>query len=171
MVNKLAIEGGIAVRGNPMPARGLIGSEEKNAVMDLFDEAIRSGNAIGYGGSAEKQYEKDFVEFMGGGFADGVNSGTNAVFAALGGLQLDALSEVIVPPLTDPGGIMPVLFAGCVPIIADADARSYNVCAEAIAPIITDRTKAIIVAHIAGEPADMDPIMILAKKHGQDQHT
>ena len=94
--SKLAIEGGSPVRSEPMPNRALIGQEEKAAAIKLFDEAIASGNAFGYGGSHEQQYEKDFVDFMGGGFADGVNSGTNAVFCALGGLQLDALSEVIV---------------------------------------------------------------------------
>jgi len=162
---KLAIDDGPAVRSEPMPARGLIGPEEKAAAMKLFDEAIASGDAFGYGGVAEGQYEKDFAELMGGGFADGVNSGTNALFCALGALQLDALSEVIVPPITDPGGVMPVVLVGCVPVVADADPRSYNTSAEQIEPMITERTRAVIVAHIAGEPADMDPIMALAKKH------
>lgn len=162
---KLAIEGGIPIRSKPMPARGLITEKEKAAAMAVFDEAIATGNAFGYGGKYELQYEKDFVDFMGAGFADGVNSGTNAVFCALGGLQLDAMSEVIVPPITDPGGVMPVLFVGCVPVFADADPQSYNTNAEQIEKCITERTKAILVAHIAGEPVDMDPIMALAKKH------
>ncbi|MBN1352698.1 DegT/DnrJ/EryC1/StrS family aminotransferase [candidate division KSB1 bacterium] len=161
---KLAIEGGTPVRTQPMPPRALIGEEEKAAVMKMFDEAIQTGNAFGYGGTYEQQYEKDFVDFMGGGFADAVNSGTNAVFCALGGLQLDAFSEVIIPPITDPGGVMPVIFAGCVPVMADADPRSFNTSDEQIAPLLTERTRAIIIAHIAGEPADMDPIMALAKK-------
>ncbi len=79
-LSKLAIEGGSPVRSEPMPNRALIGQEEKAAAIKLFDEAIASGNAFGYGGSHEQQYEKDFVDFMGGGSADGVNSGTNAVF-------------------------------------------------------------------------------------------
>lgn len=162
---KLAIDGGSPVRTKPMPARGLITEKEKAAAMAVFDEAIATGNAFGYGGKYEQQYEKDFVDFMGGGFADGVNSGTNALFCALGGLQLDALSEVIVPPITDPGGVMPVLFIGCVPVFADSDPRSYNTNAEQIEKCITERTRAIVVAHIAGEPADMDPIMALAKKY------
>jgi dTDP-4-amino-4,6-dideoxygalactose transaminase len=103
---------------------------------------------------------------MGGGYADAVNSGTNAVFTALGALQLDAFSEVIVPPITDPGGAMPVVFVGCVPVMADSDPRSYNTSAREIAPLITRRTRAVIVAHIAGNPVDMDPIMRLARRHG-----
>lgn len=166
MKSRLAIDGGKPVRSQPMPERGLIGKEERSAVMRLFDASIRTGRAFGYNGEPEKQYEQAFVRFMGGGFADGVNSGTNAVYCALGALQLDAFSEVIVPPITDPGGVMPVPLLGCVPVVADADPRSYNMSAEQIAPLITKRTRAILVAHIAGEPADMDPILKLARRHG-----
>ena len=67
--SQLAINGGTAVRSTPLPPRRLIGQEEKAAAMKLFDEALESGNAFGYGGVAEQQYEKDFVEGMGGGFA------------------------------------------------------------------------------------------------------
>lgn len=162
---KLAIDGGVPVRSEPMPARALISKEEKAAAMKVFDQSLLSGEAFGYNGPFEQQYEKDFADFMGGGFADGVNSGTNAVYCALGGLQIDALSEIIVPPITDPGGAMPVVMLGCVPVFSDSDPRSYNTSAEQIEPVITERTRAIVVAHIAGEPVDMDPIMKLAKKH------
>ncbi|OHB55632.1 MAG: hypothetical protein A2Y07_09765 [Planctomycetes bacterium GWF2_50_10] len=164
-MERLAIDGGKPVFERPLPARNLIGEDEKLAVMHLFDDAIKSGEAFGYNGPAEKQYEKDFVDFMQGGFADGVNSGTNAVFCALGSLQLDALSEVIVPPITDNGGVTPVVFVGCVPVMADSDPRSYNVCADEIRPLINERTRAILVAHIGGEPVDMDPIVSLAREH------
>lgn len=163
--SRLAINGGTPVRTTPFPARSLITNQEKEAAVQVFDEAIATGNAFGYNGKYEQQYEKDFVDFMGGGFADGVNSGTNAVFCAIGALGLEPLSEIIVPPITDAGGIMPVLFANCVPVVADADLRTYNTSATQIEPMITERTKAIIVAHIGGEPVDMDPIMTLAKKY------
>ena len=164
-MTKLAIFGGPKTRNTPFPPRNLVGEEERVAINALIDNALATGNAINYNGPAERQYEQDFVEWMGGGYADGVNSGTNAVFCALGALNLDALSEVIVPPITDPGGCMPVLFNGCVPIVADAAPRSFNISAEGIARRITERTRAILVAHIAGEPVDMDPIMELASKH------
>jgi len=164
---KLAIDGGSPVRTRPMPERALIGQEEKLAAMRVFDEAIATGQAFGYNGPHEKQYEQDFVDFMGGqGFVDAVNSGTNAIYAALGALGLDPFSEVIVPPITDAGGIMPVPLLGCVPVVADADPRTFNASAEQIEPMITDRTRAIIVAHICGDAADMDPIMELARSRG-----
>jgi perosamine synthetase len=163
---KLAIDGGTPVRAEPMPARALIGPEEREAALRVFDEAIAAGAAFGYNGAREQRYEQDFAASMGGGFADGVNSGTNAVFAALGGLQLDALSEVIVPAISDPGGVMPVIFVGCVPVVADCDPRTYNTSAEQIAPLVTERTRAIVVAHLGGDPVDMDPVMDLARARG-----
>ncbi len=162
----LAIDGGTPVRAEPMPARGLMTEEEKAVVMEMFDEAIAEGTAFGYSGPRERQFEQDFVDFMGGGFADGVNSGSNAVFCALGALQLDALSEVIVPAGTDPGGIMPVPLLGCVPVAADTDGEGFNTSAEQIEPLITERTRAIVVAHIVGEPVDMDPVLELAQARG-----
>jgi perosamine synthetase len=162
----LAIDGGIPVRVGGMPTRGLIGEEEKAAAMAVFDEAIASGNAFGYGGSHEQRYEQAFAEMMGGGFADAVNSGTNAVYCALGGLRLEPFSEVIVSPITDPGGMMPIPLMGCVPVVADCDPLSYNTSAEQIRPLITERTRAILVAHIGGEPIAMDAVMELAREHG-----
>lgn len=153
------------MRSEPMPARGLMTEAEKEAVMQLFDQAIAEGTAFGYSGPKERQFESDFVEFMGGGFADGVNSGSNAVYCALGALRLDAFSEVIVPAVTDPGGIMPIPLLGCVPVVADTDGEGLNTSAEQIEPLITERTRAVIIPHIIGEPADMDPIMELARAH------
>lgn len=164
-MHRLAIDGGEPVRKTPFPARHLFGEEEKVAAIAVFDRSIESGIAFGYNGPEEQAYEREFAAFLGGGYADMVNSGTSALFCALGALQLDPLSEVIVPPVTDPGGVMPVPMLNCIPIVADAAPGSYNTGAEQIAQAISPRTKAIVVAHIAGEPADMDPILDLAHKH------
>lgn len=161
---KLAIDGGQPVRSRPMTARALIGEAEKQAAIRVFDEAM-AGAAFGYNGPWEQLYEKSFCEFMGGGYADGVNSGTNAVYVALGALQLEPFSEVIVPPITDPGGIMPVPLLGCIPIPADSVPGSYNTSATQIEPLINERTSAILVAHIGGDMVDMDPVMELADRH------
>jgi perosamine synthetase len=162
-VSELAIDGGEKVRKMPLPPRRLFGEEEKAAAMALFDRAIESGSAFGYNGQEEQAYEKEFAEFHGGAYADLVNSGTSAVFVALGVLQLEPLSEVVAPPITDHGGIMPIPMLNCVPVIADAHPGSYNMGPEQLEEVLTERTRAIIVAHIAGEPADMDPIMEIAE--------
>jgi len=119
-VSKLAIDGGEKTRKTPLPPRNLFGVEEKAAAMKLFDTAIESGGVFGYNGQEEQAYEREFAEFHGGGYADLVNSGTSAVFVALGALNLEPLSEVVASPITDQGGIMPIPMLNCVPVIADA---------------------------------------------------
>lgn len=162
----LAINGGKAVRSEPWPSRFSFGQEEKEAAMALFDDSIRYGNPMGYGGPHEEAYCREFCELMGGGYADAVNSGTAALYIALHSLELEPFSEVIVPAVTDPGGVMPVPLVNCIPIPADCAPGSYNIGAEQIEARITQRTKAIVVAHIAGLPADMDPIMEAANSKG-----
>ena len=153
MKSRLAIDGGKPVRTVPVPPRR------------LFDRAIESGNAFGYNGPEEQAFEKKFAAWMGGGFADGVNSGTNAVFAALGALQLPAGSEVIVPPFSDPGGVMPVAVLNGIPVVADAAPDAFNMGPEQVEAVVTRRTRAILVAHIGGYPADMDGILRVARRH------
>lgn len=162
-MTRLAIDGGEKVRPDPVPPRRLFGEEEKAAAAALFDRAIESGQAFGYNGPEEQAYEQEFADYMGGGYSDLVSSGTSAIFVALGVLQLEPLGEVIVPPITDPGGIMPVPMLNCVPIIADAHPGSYNMGPDEIEAVLSERTRAIIVGHIAGEPADMDPILEIAR--------
>ena len=162
----LAIDGGEKVRKDPFPSRCLFDEEEKQAAMALFDQSIETGRAFGYNGPEEEAYRKEFAEYMGGGFAHTVNSGTSAVFAALGALQLDVGTEVVVPPITDPGGVMPVVMLNCVPMVADAHPGSFNMGPDQLRDVLTEHTGAIVVAHIAGEPADMDPIMEIARKRG-----
>ena len=100
-----------------MPPRRLFGEEEKAAAIAVFDEAIASGEAFGYNGPHETGYEADFCEMMGGGFADGVNSGTSALFCALGALDLPPCSEVVVPAISDPGAAMPAALLNCIPVV------------------------------------------------------
>jgi len=162
----LAIDGGAPVRTAPWPARRLFGEEEKRAVVALLDGAIATGEAIGYGGEQEEAYCREFADFLGGGWADGVNSGTNALYVALRALEIEPFTEVIVPPITDPGGVMPVALNNCIPVPADAAPNSFNTGPEQVAARLTERTSAIIVAHIAGLPAEMDGIVEIARSRG-----
>lgn len=161
----LAIDGGKPVRTTPWPARGLIGEEEKQAVVALFDQAMASGNAPGYNGPEEEAYAREFAESLGGGFADGVSSGTAAVYTALKALRLPAFSEVVVGCVTDPGGMMPIALLNCIPVPADSVPGAYNTGPEQIEAAITPLTRALVVAHIFGEPADMEGILTVARKH------
>ena len=160
---ELAIDGGDPVATAPPPPRGLLSSREKDALGRLFDRAIAAGKSIGYNGPEEEAYCREFAEYIGRGYADAVNSGTNALYVALRALELPPFTEVIVPPITDAGGMMPVPLMNCIPVVADAEPGGFNMGAEQIAARITPRTTAVVVAHIAGEPADMAPIMKLAR--------
>jgi dTDP-4-amino-4,6-dideoxygalactose transaminase len=128
----------------------------------VIDREIGRGGAVVYGGLEEKAYSEAFAKYLGGGYAKPVNSGTNALYVALRALDLEPSSEVIVPPITDPGGTMPVVLMSCVPVPADADPGSLNTSADQIKRVLTDRTSAIVVAHISGHPVDMDPLLKLA---------
>jgi len=162
--SKLAVHGGKKACTTPWPPRRLFTEREKRAVMKIFDRAIASGNPISYNGPDEEAYCREFADFHGGGYADAVNSGTSAVYVALRALEIEPFTEVVIPPCTDQGGVMPVPLMNCIPVPADSAPGSYNAGPEQIAARINKRTSAIIVAHIAGLPADMDAIMRIARK-------
>lgn len=164
-VGTLAVNGGEKAIVAPFKSRQNIGAEERAAVLALMDECIKSGHMFGYQGAQEDAFCKEFSQSLGGGYADGVNSGTNAVYVAIKALQLPPFSEVIVGCMTDPGGMMPIVLNNCIPIVADTMPGSFNTGAPMIEPLITGRTRAIVVAHIGGEPANMPEIMALAKRH------
>lgn len=161
----LAVNGGTPLRTEPWPARLQIDDREIEAVMRVLEKA-KSGQTIErYGGVEVDAYEVEFAAAIGTGFATMVSSGTAAVHTALGALRLDAGSEVICAPITDPGAIMPVLWNNCIPIFADSYEDNFNMDPATIEALITDQTKAIVCGHIAGHPCDMDAIMSIARGH------
>jgi len=163
----LAIHGGSPVRTEPFPRRLVVGEEERDVVLALFDKEIRFGGGFDrYGGEHVDAYEQEFAAYHGVRFATSTSSGTAAIHTALSALQLDIAQEIISSPITDPGGVAPILWNNCIPVFADASADTMNIDAESIAARITPRTRAMIVAHIAGQPVDMDPVMEIAREHG-----
>jgi dTDP-4-amino-4,6-dideoxygalactose transaminase len=134
--------------------------------MALFDRAIATGEVFDYDGAEEQAYCREFADFFGGGYADAVSSGTAAIYVALRALEIEAFTEVIVPPVTDPGGVMPVPLINCIPVPADSAPGSLNAGPDQIEARVTERTSAIIVAHIAGLPVEMDPVMEIARAKG-----
>lgn len=132
--------------------------------MRVLDEALRNGTPIGYNGPEEEAYCQQFAEHLGGGYADAVSSGTAAVFIAVRALNLDPGAEVVVGAIGDPGMTMAVALAGCVPVVADVAPGSYNADRESVSACLTSRTGAIVLAHIAGEPADARGVAALARR-------
>ncbi|MGV3546023.1 MAG: DegT/DnrJ/EryC1/StrS family aminotransferase [Pedobacter sp.] len=92
-------------------------------------------------------------------------NGTDALCLALMALDLNRGDEVIVPAFNFIAAAEAVALLGLVPVFADVEADSFNICSASIANRITSKTKAIIVVHLFGAAADMDPIMALADQH------
>ena len=161
------IHGGPTTRRWPWPRRRHLGADERAAVMRVFDREIREGNAIIYNGPEQKAYQDAFTRYLGGeGYATAVNSGTNAIYIALRALELPPGSEVIVSAVTNTGCTMPVAILNCIPVPADSAPGLLNTSADEIRKVLSPRTAAILVAHIAGRPVDMDPILALAEERG-----
>lgn len=139
--------------------------EEVNAV-----SAVLRSNRVNYWTGEEcRHFEREFAKWSESAHAIAVANGTVALDLALRGLGIGAANggsstdEVIVTPRTFLASVSCVVNAGAVPVFADVEADSGNISAATIAPVLTDRTRAIIVVHLAGWPADMDPIMALAE--------
>lgn len=168
-MQKLAIHGGIPVRDikkDPLPVRKSFGQKERRAALRVIDRVIDSGRGFDrYGGVETEAYEKEFAGYYGTKFATAVSSGTAAVHSAIAALDLEPGSEIITTPITDNGTVMPMVFQQCIPVLADVEYSSLNISPESIEKNITKRTKAVIAVHLAGQPADMDRIMRIAKKH------
>jgi len=161
----LAINGGTPVRATPMPGRRLFDEAALKAVQSVFERAWEKDVDFGFHGEAEERYTQAFTAFQGGGFADAVSSGTAGIYLALKALDIPAGSEVVVPPVTDPGGVTPVVLTGLKPVVADAREGGFNLGVRQIEQVITSRTKALIVAHIGGVPAAMDEIVAVCQQH------
>ena len=122
-------------------------------------------------GTECREFEKAFAAFSDARHAIAVANGTVALDLALYGLGIGDGDEVIVPPRTFLATASAVVNAGATPVFADIDRDSQNITAATIAPLINDRTRAIICVHLAGWPCDMDEIVALAQgSHNQTQN-
>ncbi len=163
--DKLAVDGGTPVRVEPWPPRIQIDDREVEAVMRVM-EAAKQGNPFErYGGVEVDAFEEEFAAALGSKYATAVSAGTAAVHTALGALRLDAGSEIICSPITDPGAVAPVLWNNCIPIFADAYEDNLNMNPATIPALITEQTKAIVCGHISGMPCDLDEILNIAEDH------
>jgi dTDP-4-amino-4,6-dideoxygalactose transaminase len=168
--SKLAIHGGAPVRTKLFPAYNTITEAEKKAALEVLD----SGNLsqfLGcwmddfFGGPKVREFEEKWSKMFNAKHTVSVNSNTSGLFAAVGAAGLGPGDEIIVSPYTMSASAVCALVYGAVPIFADIDPDTYTLDPKSIAERITPRTKAIMVVHIFGHAADMDPIMELARKH------
>jgi dTDP-4-amino-4,6-dideoxygalactose transaminase len=168
-MTSLARDGGPRVRETPLPsvsnASGrTLGDEELRAL----ENVIRSGklNRTVASESRVRSLEQGFAAWLGVSEAVASTSGTSAIHLAVAALDPNPGDEIIVTPITDFGSVIPILAQNAVPVFADVDHVSWCVDPESIRANITDRTRAIIVVHLFGQPADLDPILTIAAERG-----
>src|ERR1035441_7802035 len=117
-------------------------------------------------GSEVAVFEQEFATYCGAAECIALNSGTSALHLALLAAGVGPGDEVITVPFTFVASVAAVLYAGARPVLVDIDSRSFTMDPAAIETAITPRTKAILPVHLYGQPADMDPIMEVARRHG-----
>jgi dTDP-4-amino-4,6-dideoxygalactose transaminase len=116
-------------------------------------------------GAEVAAFELEFAAYCGTTECVALNSGTSALHLALLAAGVGPGDEVITVPFTFVASVAAVLYAGAKPVLVDIDPRSFNLDPDAIEAAITPRTKAILPVHLYGQPADMDPIMQVARRH------
>lgn len=117
-------------------------------------------------GRAVEAFEREFAAFCEAEHAVGMDSGTSALELALRACRIGPGDEVITVANTFIATALAISHAGATPVLVDVDPQTYTMDPEALQNVITPRTKAVIPVHLYGHPADMDPIMEIARKHG-----
>jgi perosamine synthetase len=139
-----------------------LGTEE----LALLQEAIHSGTLTSTKGKFVKALEQQFAELLGVKYAYACSSGSAAVHTAIAAIDPEPGDEIITTSITDMGALTPILYQGAIPRFADVDPNTWNVTAQSIEAVLSDRTKAIIVTHLFGNPCEMAEIMALANQRG-----
>jgi dTDP-4-amino-4,6-dideoxygalactose transaminase len=133
-----------------------------------LDEAIARVVSSGWfiGGGEVDQFEEDYATYCGANHAIGVANGLDALHLALLAMEVGPGDEVIVPSNTYIATWLAVSQCGATPVPVEPDLRTCNIDPTLIEAAITKRTKVILPVHLYGQPADLDPIMAIARKHG-----
>lgn len=111
------------------------------------------------------EFEQAVADYVGSGYAVAVSNGTAALHAACYASGIGPGDEVVTTPLTFAASANCVLYCGGKPVFADVNEKTYNIDPEDIQRKITEKTKAIIAVHLAGQPCDMDAIHAIAKEY------
>lgn len=125
--------------------------------------ALRSGTLTSTKGNYTRDFERQFASTVGTTHGFACSSGTAAIHTAIAAIDIEPGDEVITTPITDMGGLTPIVYQGGIPVFADVDARTYNLTARTIEDRFSERTKAIVVTHLFGNPCEMNDILDLAR--------
>jgi perosamine synthetase len=163
----LALNGGPKAVPNPLP--GFLSSDGRTFGPEeeqLLLQAIRSGCLTRNGGVMVRGLEAAFSQQLGTTYTVACSSGTAAVHLAVAALDPEPGDEFIVPPITDMGTILPVIWQNGIPVFADVDLRTLTIDPVNVERRITSQTRAIIAVHLAGQPCDMTALRSIADRYG-----
>ncbi|MDY3745763.1 MAG: DegT/DnrJ/EryC1/StrS family aminotransferase [Lachnospiraceae bacterium] len=138
-------------------------AEIKEELIQDFNRVLEQSWFIG--GKEDENFERSFAEYSGRKYCIGCGNGLDAIMLSLKALGISEGDEVIVPSNTFIATALAVTYAGAVPIFVEPRLETYNINPELIEEKITEKTKAIIPVHLYGQPAEMDKIMEIARKH------
>ena len=152
-----------------MPGFELMGDEERDAIVDLFDKNGGILFAHGFDGLRKgifkvREFERAVADKLGAKYCQAVSSGSTALLVALRALGVKPGDEVITTCFTFVATVEAIIESGATPIIAEVD-NSLNIDPEDIKKRITKKTKGIIPVHMSGAAADLDAVMSIAKKN------
>jgi len=133
-----------------------------------LDEAVARVMASGWfiGGTEVDEFESAYASYCGAARCVGVGNGLDALRLALTALGVQSGDEVIVPSNTYIATWLAVSQCGATPVPVEPDERTFNIDPDLIEAAITPRTRVILPVHLYGQPADLDPILAIARKHG-----
>ena len=117
-------------------------------------------------GSEVAAFEREFAAYCGAAEGVGVNTGTSALHLALLAAGVGPGDEVVTVPFTFVATVSAIHYTGAKPVFVDIDPESFTMDPAALEAAITPRTKAVIPVHLYGQPADMDPILDVARRRG-----
>jgi len=147
--------------GGPFSPWPSFDEDEVTAVSNV----LRSNKVNYWTGTECREFEKEFAAWSGCKYGVALGNGTLALDVALKALNVGVGDEVITTPRTFLASASSVVTAGAKPVFADVGLNSQNITAQSIEEVLTTQTKAVIVVHLAGMPAEMDEIMALSIKH------
>jgi dTDP-4-amino-4,6-dideoxygalactose transaminase len=133
--------------------------------IEVVTEVLRSGNVNYWTGNHARLFEQEFAQAVGRRYGIALANGTVALELALHAFDIRPGDEVITSSRTFIASASAVVMRGAVPVVADVDRESQNVTVETLEACLTDRTRAIVVVHLAGWPCDMDAVMGFAAAH------
>lgn len=137
--------------------------EIEEEVLEKFKEVYKKNWFIQ--GTEVEAFENEYAQYCGTKYAVGCGNGLDALFLILKAYGITKGDEVIVPSNTYIATALAVSYTGAIPIFVEPSIESFNIDVEKIEEKITDKTKAIMAVHLYGQPADMDAINAIAKKH------